>query len=361
MKSRYSLTLTLAAALSAAPLCVHAQTYTGIQDALPIQISLDGNVKHDAWYNLSRVSQTRTINEQEYTINGYSTTGYPTTSDYPGYRSGGAWLNPIRSQFYSATGYDASTSDQQGANPSSRAGLTKIKNSTGYGGLNYFNESGVLTSAWNDPGTVFAPYVAGSSIYAASQSFIRNAYNGTVGVFEDSPVLNLQNIVLQIEIASAFGYDFYYSASPTGASPGVADGPAASLPIGMLTGFGEWAPTLHLTFADTTTTSLISNYAAVLDKGFNGISNDEEVWINLYGFQWDLSAYNNIESFIISWDMTDHAQLYGLQLDQSSVFNGEILSNYISIPEPGTYAALFGGALAIGFLIRRHRTSALNA
>lgn len=66
----------------------------------------------------------------------------------------------------------------------------------------------------------------------------------------------------------------------------------------------------------------------------------------LRGFQWDLSAaVDPITSFEINWSNANHAQIYGMQLDQSDVFGQ-------AIPEP---SALMLIALGGGFLMARRR------
>ncbi len=363
MKPITSLTITIAT-LAALPFYAQAQVYTGIQDALPVQIALDGDVKYDAWYNLSAQPKDRTINGVNYNIAGLS--GYPNGP----FVSAPVWSAPVQSQFYSATGYDLSTTNGAGANPSNRAAFNKVRNQNYSGGIDKFNANGTRNeTAWGPLGS-FAPYTAGDSLYAISFANNFNAFGGTLGVFEANPISDLQNVVLQLEIGAANGYDFY-DKDVSGLSgydgTGQPFGPASARQVGMLSDFSSYSPTLTLTFGNRTTTSLTADYGALLDKGFNGTASmptgpggtyiDEDIWVNLYGFQWDLSAYSDIVSFNVTWDVVEHSQFYAAQLDQGSLFSGEILSNYIAIPEPGTYAAIFGGMLCTGLLIRRHRRS----
>ncbi len=356
MNTIQSLIITIAS-LAALPFYVQAQVYTGIDDAMPVQIHLDGNIKYDGWYNLTVQPKVRNVWGTEHTITGLS--GYPTT-----FTSAAAYPNPIWSQLQSHSG--------------NKAAFNKVANGNGSGGLDKFNADGTRNATtWGGSG--FGPYPAGDSIYAISFSNNYNARGGTFGIFETAPVNDLQNLVLQIEIGSANGYDFYDSSvsGPLGGIPGgteslpdVPFGPAATRTIGMLSDFSVWSPTLNLTFEDNSTASLAADFGALLNKGYNGTipmptgpggtDVDEPIWVNLYGFQWDLSAYNDIASFAVTWDVTDHAQIYGAQLDQSDTFNGEVLSNYIAVPEPGTYAAVFGGITVIGFLIHRRRASRFN-
>src|SRR5690606_24522552 len=137
MKSITSFTITLAA-WAALPLFAQAQVYTGIQDALPVQVHLDGNVKYDAWYNLSMQPKTSTVNGSAYAINGLFGLGYPTSA----LQAGPLWPAPIQAQSYSATGYDLGTTDGVGATPSRRAAFNKVRNRNHSGGIDKFNADG---------------------------------------------------------------------------------------------------------------------------------------------------------------------------------------------------------------------------
>jgi hypothetical protein len=128
---------------------------------------------------------------------------------------------------------------------------------------------------------------------------------------------NLQTLIFQIQIGEVLGYDFF---DPTG-------GPALKVNGG---------------------TSLVNPvFAGVLDRTQNGVFTspdtglDEPVYINTWGYQWDVSALGPVSSFTIDFSGVTHSQVYELQLDQSSQFFSTAL-----IPEPsGLSLVMAGGAL----------------
>lgn len=320
---------------------VSAQTYTGIQDSIPVAVELGGNAKYDGWYNLTINSKTKTVHGTSHTFAGH--TGYPTAM-----ASSPAWVSPIYSQIKSG----------------SQVALNKVANGNGSGGLNKFNADGTRNAtAWGGSG--FGPYPASDSIYAIAFSNVYNARGGTLAVFETNPVADLKTVTLQLQIGSANGYDFW--------EPGVASndatpfGSVASRQLGLLSDFETWAPVINLTFGDTSTATIVADYAALLNQGYNGTIDmqtgpggtmqPEDIWINLYGFQWDLSSYSDIVSYNVAWTVVEHTQSYAVQLDQSDVFGGEVLSSAVAVPEPSSYAALCGGLALAGVLLRRRRAA----
>lgn len=343
----------LASLLTVSPTTALAQTYTGIQDAIPQSAEsladrtgenwVAGNTKYDGWYNLSTAPQTKTVDGTSHDFPALS--GYPTT-----FTSSNAYANPIASQL-STTGL-------------SKAALTKVANGNGSGGLDKFHANGTRNATtWGGSG--FGPYPAGASIYAISFSNVYNAKGGTFGVFEANPVINLASVVFQVEIGSANGYDFYESDVVSNA--GTAFGSVASRTIGGLDpllgrepGGPVIFPTLNLTFANSSTLAIAANYAELLTQGFNGTiamptgpngeDVEEPIYINLYGFQWDLTEYTDITSFTVTFDVVEHTQFYSAQLDQSDTFTQIIAS---PVPEPS--ATLLAGLLGITSLLRRRR------
>ena len=74
-----------------------------------------------------------------------------------------------------------------------------------------------------------------------------------------------------------------------------------------------------------------------------------------YLLQWDLSGVaETINAFSIQFTGVQHAQLYALQLDQSSVYSPVVSAS--PVPEPSSFAAL-AGLGAIGFAALRRRRS----
>ena len=319
--------LLLALTLLASP-CGFAQT--GIQDAIPQSIhdlsggSWTGNTKYDGWYNLSLNSKTKIVHGTSQTIAG--NTGYPAV-----FTSGNPWPSPIYSQLQSDSG--------------SRAGFNKTAN--GVSGM--------------------GPYPAGDSLYAISFGNTFNSRGGTFAITETNPVVDLSSVVFQIEIGNANGYDFYESDvltdanTPWGSAANRQVGGLDPL-LGRLPGGPTIFPTLNLTFADSSTLAITANYAELITQGSNGTIPmptgpngemvDEDILINLYGFQWDLTNLGTTEAitgFTVDFSVVEHSQIYAMQLDQSDTFNQLISSQ---IPEP---TSLLMGSLGAVFLLRRRR------
>ncbi len=321
---------------------LNAQTYTGIDDATPYAVELNGATKYDGWYNFSNSTKVKTVDGTSHTIAGNS--GYPTAL-----ASSPAWSSPISSQLQS--------------DGSNRAAFTKVTNGDGSGydvgfasnglanSLAHFNANGTPQSGavWKKAnGTAgssgFGPIPSGDSLYAISFSNEVNTRQGTLGIFEAAPVTGLQNVVLQVELGEANGYDFWNHST-------------AGMELGSLEVTSAF-PLLTMTLADTSVITLGASYAELITQGINGTIQmptgpdgelqDEPIYINLYGFQWDLSAYTDIQSFNITWAAVEHTQLYATQLDQSSEFNQVIGV----VPEPSTWGLTVIG-LGAGLILRR--------
>ncbi|MGY1490667.1 PEP-CTERM sorting domain-containing protein [Methylobacillus pratensis] len=323
-------------AFGTSALTAHADDPTGIQDAIPVSKTLAGNSKDNGWYNFG-------IGPQTVVVDGV-TTSLPGNPGYPGATSSSAaWPNPITSQ----------------VNNGNAAYFNKVANNNGTGGLSKFNADGTRNSTtWGGSG--FGPYPAGGSLYALSFSNNYNAKGGTLAVFDPTPVNNLANVVFQVEIGSANGYDFYQP-SLAGTSTW---GDAANRQIGALENI-EYSPILNLTFADNTTASITANWAELTAQGYNGSIEmptgpggelvDEPIYINLYAFQWDLSSYSDITAFNITFDVVEHSQTYATRLTQSDVFNQVVA--VAAVPEPETYAMLLAGLGLMGFVARRRKNA----
>jgi hypothetical protein len=183
-------------------------------------------------------------------------------------------------------------------------------------------------------------YPAGSSIYFLSFTNVTNTYGGTLMVQDSTPVTGVQTVVFQISIGEANTYDF----------------------------LDHELPRLTLTLNGGDTLTLAAGYTSLFDQYDNGTvsmpSGDETVWINSYALQWDLSNLDlssllpdytgngDIESLSINIIAVQHAQLYGLQLDQSSAaYSASLLP--IAVPEPSSCALLGFGALLLAGLFRK--------
>ncbi len=264
-----------------------------ILDALPVAVDLGGNTKYDGWYNLTASQKTKTIHGVEQTI--------PGNSGYPGFMgSTNAWPSPIYSQLKSY-------------GETSTVGLQKTAN-----------------------GVAGGPFPSGDSLYYGSFGSEPNTFGGSVGIFEDSPLADLNTILFQVQIGEAWTYDYF---------------------VDPVDGIQE--PVLTLEYGDGLSATIAADISELMLAAYNGTvempTGDEDVFINLYGYQWDVSDYSNISSFSIEFDAVEHAQLYALQLDQSSVDYGTTSMIPQAVPEPGTWALIAGSSMLAIVLVRRRR------
>lgn len=167
-------------------------------------------------------------------------------------------------------------------------------------------------------GTGGGPYLAGGSIYFGGFSADINNPGGSLAVSDTTPVADLRNVVFQVQIGEAWTFDFVNHALPTLSFNGGSQNLAA-----------------------TTTVTV--------ERFFNGTvqmpTGEENVYINTYLLQWDLSAIAGpITDFRANFTGVQHAQVYGLRLDQSDV--------YTTVPAPGAAALL---AVGMGAMSRRRR------
>jgi hypothetical protein len=187
------------------------------------------------------------------------------------------------------------------------AGLMKISNGTGGG-----------------------PYPATGSIYFGGFSGDLNNNGGTLSVTDSTPVAGLANVVFQIEIGEAWTYDFYNDVLPV---------------LSYTTGSG--------TVAGLAATAW--SVAQVFTGTVAMPTGEEPVYNNTYRLQWDLSGVaETINAFSITFTGVQHAQLYAIQLDQSSVYGSVVSAS--PVPEPASFAALAGlGVLGLAATRRRGR------
>ena len=148
------------------------------------------------------------------------------------------------------------------------------------------------------------PFPSGESIYFGSFQQNPNELGGTLRVRDTTPVAGVKTVVFQIQIGEAVGYDFH---SPTG------------------------APVLRVNGQPT---SLASQTPVRLDRYQNGsyyspvTQRNEPIYVNTWGFQWDVSNIGSVTSIQIDFSPVTHSQIYAMRLDQSSqaystsVFNG---------------------------------------
>jgi len=140
------------------------------------------------------------------------------------------------------------------------------------------------------------PYPASDSIYFGSSAQVPNALGGTLHVSDMTPLPNLKTLVFQIQIGEADGYDFHDpSGYPVLKVNGQTNGVGAS--------FG---PVLLGRYQNGTFSSPETNQ-------------EEPVYVNTWAFQWNLAEGTTVVSFQVEFSAVTHAQIYAMQLDQSSV------------------------------------------
>lgn len=146
--------------------------------------------------------------------------------------------------------------------------------------------------------TTGGPFPAEESLYFGSFRQVPNDLGGTLRVADGTPVSGVKTVVLQIQIGEAEGYDFF---SPSGAPVLKVNGEAAGqVPL---------APVLISRFQSGT-----------FESPETGL--DEPVFVNTWGFQWDVSSLGLINSLQIDFSAVTHAQIYEVRLDQSDVAQG---------------------------------------
>ena len=232
--------------------------------AAPIAMNLPGTTSYDGWENMTSGN-------------------YP---GYPGFGSSAAWPSPIGSN----------------TTNSGDAVVNKVSGTANPAGASLY-----------------------SGVYANTPP---NTFGSTLVVSDTTVPLNLKNVVFQIDIGAASGYDFYNGVLPT------------------------------LSYNDGGQ-NITATYSTILSQVQDGTFTnpdtglDEPVYITLYGLQWDLSSVSTpINSIQISWSTVQHSQVYSLRLDQSDTF-------VQAIPEPSTWFLL---SLSITALVafRLHRRVAAN-
>ncbi len=173
--------------------------------------------------------------------------------------------------------------------------------------------------------TTGGPFPAEDALYFGSFQQIPNDLGGSLRIEDRTPVSGVKTVVLQIQIGEAEGYDFH--------SPG-------GLPVLKING---------------QTIGRASMTPVSIDRFQNGTffspetEQEEPVYVNTWGFQWDVSALGSINSIQIDFSAVTHAQIYAMRLDQSSttytssVFNATTDTRIIGLP-----ASLDFGASPVG-------------
>lgn len=154
------------------------------------------------------------------------------------------------------------------------------------------------------------PFPSTESIYFGNFAQITNALGGTLAIKDTTPVAGVRTVVLQIQIGEVLGYDFH---DPDG------------YPVLRLNNSSELIPA-------TFTPVLISKYQ-------NGTytspeTGEEPVYVNTWAFQWNLAEGSTASSFQIEFSAVTHAQVYAIQLDQTSALQTQqVFSNFKPPPQ----------------------------
>jgi len=140
------------------------------------------------------------------------------------------------------------------------------------------------------------PFPAWESIYFPSMTLNENELGGTLAITDRTPLSGVRTIVLQVKIGEALLHDFH---APSG------------YPVLKIKQGEAWA---SIEPAFSTRLNQVPN-------GFYVRPNNEEypIYINTWAFQWNLDQVVTVDSFQIEFSAVTHAQVYALQLDQTSV------------------------------------------
>lgn len=164
------------------------------------------------------------------------------------------------------------------------------------------------------------PYIASGYIYHGGTTTDSNVLGGSLSVSDASPLIGVRTVVFQIEVNNPFGYSFH----------------------------NDVFPVLTYTAGEETET-LAADYVALIDSQPDNPFRGNPVNRNTWALQWSLPE--GVTWFSVDWSSVQHAQIYALQLDQSTaVVSGSVLPP--AVPEPATLTGLALGALA---LLRRRR------
>jgi hypothetical protein len=148
------------------------------------------------------------------------------------------------------------------------------------------------------------PHPQSMSLYFGSYQQVANSFGGTLRVSDPTPLASAKTVVFQIQIGEADGHDFH---EPTGT------------PVLRVNGSIVLEPFV---------TQLLNRYQ---DGTFYSPETDQEepVYVNSWGFQWNVNGLGPITSVEIDFSGVTHSQIYRLRLDQAEA----LVTKNIFLPE----------------------------
>jgi hypothetical protein len=151
-------------------------------------------------------------------------------------------------------------------------------------------------------------YPLNESIYFPSMNLNQNELGGTLAIQDSAPLAGVRTIVLQVKIGESLLHDFH---TPSG------------------------YPLLKINQGGTLIgTPIAPSFSTKVDREPNGFYDKYPIYINTWAFQWNLDQGFTVGSFQIEFSAVTHAQVYALQLDQTSVLQSQqIFANNQLPPE----------------------------
>ncbi|MBK1881293.1 PEP-CTERM sorting domain-containing protein [Luteolibacter pohnpeiensis] len=182
------------------------------------------------------------------------------------------------------------------------------------------NSTAVVEKVSNGAGG--GAYPSSGSLYFGGQS-LGDIDGGIIRAYDATPIEDVATVVFQIQIGDALVWSFYQEQMPT---------------LSYMTVSGAIA-TISATYE--------SYYGMIESPGYTGY----DIGVRTYAFQWDLSGVEEeISEIWVSVNAVQHAQIYGMQLDEGAVVYTESILP-ASIPEPSFI--LLGAIGMFGLLARR--------
>ena len=185
-----------------------------------------------------------------------------------------------------------------------RGGFPGANNWTSPIGSNELNSGDADLSRVSGGADGGGPFTAFESLYFGSKFQVPNTLGGTLRISDPTALQTAKTIVFQIQIGEAEGYDFH---EPNGT------------PVLRING----------------TTVLTPTFTQLLNRYQNGTfyspatEQDEPVYVNSLGFQWNVSGFGPINSLEIDFSAVTHAQVYRMRLDQTA----DIVNRNVFLPD----------------------------